>query len=490
MSFLFGLAALVLSPGQKFFFSPTGSDQNDGHSASRAWRSLAKLNGVSLHAGDEIILSPGEYTGHIDLGGGGTKGRPIIVRSSSSNLATILADSGSAIKASGGGIEIRDLILKGQATTAVEKQHGISIVSPEGLKERLPGIEIRNVDVSRFGGAGISIGGLSKEAIGFESVTIEHASCHDNFGSGIETYDSTAYDSKGWAHRRLRLSDCDASRNRSGTGIVLSGFDGGIVEFCRASGNTGKGGGVGIWAWCARNVTFRYCIADRTRSNGGDGGGFDLDGGCQNCVIERCLTYENSGPGYMHCDYPSAPPTSGNVFQNCVSVNDGRKPRGENIGFGFVTWGAGIDDCHIDRNLTLVDIDDEKARDQATLFVSYIEGSTKPTDVLHVRNSTFHDNLSVVLAKGVAYVNDRLPDAKPGDVQYRGNRFGAKAGLSPAFLKGVNPTKRYATLADWIAGPGKGSRFARAEESWMESYRVLDPRELPSHPLIQIAAKL
>jgi len=492
MSVLLSVAILAVSKGRTFYFSPVGNDQSSGRTAAKAWRSLSKLAGETLQAGDEIVLATGEYDGHIDLGSGGTKDRPIVVRSDPSHPATLISEGGTAIKAMGGGIEIRNLIVKGNATRFVEKQGGISFASPEGIKSRLPGVLIQNVDVSTFADAGISIGALDKDAMGFESVTIEHVSSHDNFGSGIETWDSSSFLSKGWAHRRLHLVDCDASHNRSGTGIVLSGFDGGLIEFCRASGNTGKGGGVGIWAWCARNLTFRYCIASGTRSGGGDGGGFDLDGGTQNCVIERSLAYENSGPGYMHCDYPAAPPTTGNVFRNCVSVNDGRKPRGENIGFGFVTWGAGLDDCHIDGNLTLVDIDDVKARDQGLLFVSYIEGATKPSDVLHVRSSTFRNNLSVVLGKGIAYVNDRLPSENSSDVRYEGNRFAASPGLSPVFLKGGSTPMHYSSLSDWQQGPGKSSRRDNAPEAakWISDYRTLDPRQLPESPLIKAALRL
>lgn len=83
---------------------------------------------------------------------------------------------------------------------------------------------------------------------------------------------------------------------------------------CNGRLNTNPGGGpVGIWAWDSREVTIEHCISSANCSCANDGGGFDLDGGCVNCVIQDCASMDNWGPGYLVSSYPQSA-----VTQNCV----------------------------------------------------------------------------------------------------------------------------------------------------------------------------
>ena len=75
-----------------------------------------------------------------------------------------------------------------------------------------------------------------------------------------------------------------------------SGVDGGLVERCIAHSNGGTNGHLGggpfaIWAWNANAVRIAHCVAynnfnGHPAGNSNDGGGFDLDGGTSNCVVE------------------------------------------------------------------------------------------------------------------------------------------------------------------------------------------------------------
>ena len=53
--------------------------------------------------------------------------------------------------------------------------------------------------------------------------------------------------------------------------------------------------------------------------------GFDLDGGCSACVIEFCLSYNNSGPGFLVCSFGGPDATVYNTVRYSVSYNDGRE---------------------------------------------------------------------------------------------------------------------------------------------------------------------
>jgi hypothetical protein len=82
-------------------------------------------------------------------------------------------------------------------------------------------------------------------------------------------------------------------------------------------------------------------------TTGADGGGFDIDGGSQNVIVQYCSSFNNSGPGYMHCAYPDSRPSRDNVIRYCISQSDGRKTSRNEGAFHFVTWGEGLSNCHI-----------------------------------------------------------------------------------------------------------------------------------------------
>jgi hypothetical protein len=464
--------AAFLAPGTEYFVSPLGNDGNDGTAPARAWRTLARASKAPLKPGDEISLAAGAaFVGSLALGSdvAGTREKPIVVRSSGKPAARIVSPDRPAISASRGGLEIRDLVLEGRAKAAKKRHDGILLATSGDHNERRPYVRIEDVDVSGFGGEGIDITSTSKTHAGFDDVLIRHVVAHDNFGSGIATSDAATYPKAGYSHTNLVVTDCVAARNHSGTGIVIGGVDGGRVEYCRASDNSGKGGGVGIWAWSARHVFFRFCISEGTRTGGGDGGGFDLDGGCVECAMERCLAYENAGPGYMHCDYPYATSTHDNIFRHCVSVNDGRKPSGSEIGFGFVSWGSGVDNCHVESNLTVVLTEPRHLTPFGALFVVYILGSQGKDEKPHVMHSSFVGNISLVEAPGVDQYHVNMPKTAITDTILYGNR---------------------------ILRPGKGGLFgstledARLMGLGKTDYHITDPRELLDSPFIQFAAGL
>lgn len=139
--------------------------------------------------------------------------------------------------------------------------------------------------------------------------------------------------------RNLLVAECRADdnpgdptnlTNHSGNGILVGGVRGAVIERCEASGNgwdmpRGGNGPVGIWGWCADRLTIQDCVSHHNRTSrlGGDGGGFDFDGGVTNSVLQRCLSWANAGPGYELYQYDTAPAWEHNILRDCVSVNDG-----------------------------------------------------------------------------------------------------------------------------------------------------------------------
>jgi hypothetical protein len=285
----------------------------------------------------------------------------------------------------------------------------------------------------------------------------------------------------------VTIRDCVASRNKSGSGVVLGGVQDGTVEYCFASENTGKGGGVALWAYDCSKVTFHDCIARGTRTEGKDGGGFDLDGGCIECVVEHCLSYDNHGTGHMHCDSPKAGVTNRNIIRSCISINDGRREKGAAFGFGFVAGGAGLDSCTVEKCLAVVNEPTAKKPPEGLLFVSFITGFADKADKTHIRGCGFRDDIAFNTAKDVPLVSNNFPTATSEDARFEGNSYVTDK-TEPIFTDG---DKRYTTADDWRKTTGQETLDAKstvggttAESiSVPRDHCLTDPRALEKHRL-------
>jgi hypothetical protein len=57
-----------------------------------------------------------------------------------------------------------------------------------------------------------------------------------------------------------------------------------------------RGSGVTI----LRTLFFQYSVSHHNKAGRiYDGGGFDIDGGSQNCIIQYCYSYDNDGAGML-----------------------------------------------------------------------------------------------------------------------------------------------------------------------------------------------
>jgi hypothetical protein len=467
------LLALLMT-GRTFFVAPDGNDAADGLSTAHAWRSLDKVSHQHFEAGDRVELATGStFPGALNLTSGGTSSKPVVVFSSGAP-ATIVSSDQPAITIRTGGIEVKNLILRGGATTPKKGHEGILLAAPGDRRSVF--VRIDHVDVSGFGAEGISMTGEKESPNGFDDVRISNTTVHQNYDTGVATSDGIAASDKGFAHHNLVITDCDVSDNLGGNGIILSGVDGAVVEYCRADRNHSANGALGMWAWCAKNVIFRYCIASGTRGKS-DAGGFDLDGGTVDCRVDHCLTFDNDGPGYMHCDYPDAPRTQRNSMENSISIDDGRRSGGAASGFGFVVWGTGLYDCSITGNLAILTKPDPPHQEGGLLFATFIRTDSIPLSVQRLEGAVFKDNLAEIRAGGAAFVNVNFPHLNPGDLTFKGNEY---KGAAP-FLEGAEAEKR-SSLAEWTAttGDSQNGKNLWPKASHIEDYRSLRPRDLPS----------
>ena len=189
----------------------------------------------------------------------------------------------------------------------------------------------------------LTISGFQKVGLYiFSSQLVEIAHCvaETNGAAGIMV-DGT--DKKSSSHISIRYckafnnpGDPTNFTNHSGNGILVGLCTKVLIDHCEAYNNGWDmprvgNGPVGIWTYESDSVVIKNCTShhNKTSVGGSDGGGFDLDGGTTNALIQNCNSYENEGAGYGIYQYAGASNWYNNKIINCRSYNDGLKSGGK-----------------------------------------------------------------------------------------------------------------------------------------------------------------
>jgi len=370
---LYGLMLLLLFSSAAplvatdYFVRLTGNDAAKGDSPNAAWQTIKRVNRARFQPGDRLLFEGGaSFTGNLLLSeeDAGTSNAPVAIGSVGKGRATILAgqETGITIE-NAGGVAIEDLIVVGAGRTN-NTGYGIRCDNTLTNSQRLSCLRIANVEARGFGIFGILVAGTHA---GFEHVLITNCSMHENLRGGMEVAGRLPWDSTVYAHADVLVSHCQAFdntgdptylKNHSGSGIVLYEVDGGVMEYCTAWNNgalcRSSGGGVGLWTCASRRVVIQYCESFDNRTSGADGGGFDIDGGSVDCILQYNYSHDNDGPGLMVYTYPYASFTDrGSVVRFNISENDSRKNRSYG-GLWVRTDGKEITELEIYNNTVVV----------------------------------------------------------------------------------------------------------------------------------------
>jgi hypothetical protein len=185
------------------------------------------------------------------------------------------------------------------------------------------------------------------EISGTQDARITNVHAHQNGFAGIRSGGDLSRNLYiGYCLTENNPGDPTILRNHSGSGIIVSGVEVALVEYCESTFNgwdqpwTGNGP-VGIWAHDADRVTIQHCVAHHNRSTASDGGGFDFDGGITNSVLQYNYSHDNFGSGYLICQYEGAPRFAGNVVRYNVSQDDGLFDHPAHPPPPPQTWGGG-----------------------------------------------------------------------------------------------------------------------------------------------------
>ncbi len=437
-----------VAPWNDYFVRPSGNDAHSGRSPELAWQTLGKLSSRKWLPGDRIRLEGGAvFDGAVVFAAEdrGSAIHPITLMSFGHGRATIRCGAGSAITIRNtGAIAIRNLVVQGPGNTDGWGHHGIHLRASDPNGTRFGPIELSHLEISGFFQNGIYVESTHTSDPGFQELRVEHCAIHDN---GLNGFSSLGVFRGGGAahfpHKNFTIRDCRVYNNtgqpawpsHSGSGIQLAFVDGAIIEYCEAYNNGALndacGGPVGIWAWEANNVVIQHNESHHNWSRSGcDGGGFDLDGGVTNSVMQYNYSHDNVGAGFGLFQFEQAHAFHNNIVRYNISQNEGMG--------GIHLWATnsngGIRDTVIHNNTLYV------GRDQ--------EGGIVETDIgtSFVSDTRVYNNI-VISAAGRPVVSV----AHPNRWTFRANAYYDASGPARFVWEGVT----YLGLAAWQSASGQ-----------------------------------
>jgi hypothetical protein len=317
-------------------------------------KTVEAVNRLSLGPGDSVLFRGGQtFEGTVKVRAvAGSMRHPIWIGSYGTGGATIDGgDSSGLVLYDARWVVVNGLRLVGAGRKQGNVKDGLGIVQCQHIR-------VDRVDITGFQKSGLFIYSSA-------DVVVSGVYAHENGAAGIAV--EGAYDSKKHS-RDLRILNCRADdnpgdptnlTNHSGNGIVCGHCTRLLIDHCSATNNGWDmprigNGPVGIWCYEADSVTIQHCLAYRNKTSvgGADGGGFDLDGGVTNSVIQYCLSYGNQGSGYCIFQYWGASPWYHNVIRYNITEDDGLVSDSR---AGIYVWNSSNDpsqfyDCQVYNN--------------------------------------------------------------------------------------------------------------------------------------------
>lgn len=356
ITFLTALLILTTftATSKNYYFDPVkGNDANKGTSPYEAFRSLQKLNSLTVNPGDSILLKSGAtFKEKLYFSGKGSENKPIVIGKYYGNLRPYLKGNGSLQEMvhiyNSEYIVIRDLEISNRGPKPLPHLTGLlvelhnygtaknitvdNLYVHDVLGSLLKGDGYQHKDV----GAGQAIllrNLLNKEkdsvSSRFDGLTVENCKIKNCQRNGIMMWGN--WIRKYWnpnVHVIIRNNELEGI---PGDGIVPVGCDSPLVEYnvmrnCPAVLPATEACD-GIWPWSCDNAIVQYNIVSDHKSKV-DGYGFDSDYNCNNSLFQYNLSYNNDGGFLLLCNSGGWPKeySIGNrntVVRYNVSINDG-----------------------------------------------------------------------------------------------------------------------------------------------------------------------
>ncbi len=331
-----------------------GDDSNPG-TRGKPLRTINEVNKrINLNPANLFFCGKQSFSGSLVVSNIlGSEKDYMIIQSYGRGRAIINGGTGEAIRIQGcRNLIVRNLDLRGDGRKSGNTSNGLAVIKSKD-------VIIENIEAKGFQKSGIDL-------YNCRNMRVRKSFAHDNGFCGINIMGSEKLMSG-----KILVQSCKADNNpgdptildnHSGNGILVGVSDSVTINRCTATNNGWDmprlgNGPVGIWAWMSDHVKIQYCISYKNKTSKGakDGGGFDLDGGVTNSVIQYCLSLDNQGAGFGLFQYPGASGWSDNIIRYCISINDAHTTEGSG---SFFIWNGSdeksqLKDCRIYYNIVI-----------------------------------------------------------------------------------------------------------------------------------------
>jgi hypothetical protein len=466
-----------------YYISPSGNDSYDGteqtHTTGNTgpWQTITRVNQqatAGLHGGDQVLFQGGQtFGGNLVFGtnDGGATGNPVTVGSYGSGRATINAGGGSGLVLNNvWSFTISSLVIVGSGVgTSPLSSCGIYTYGwgfGGGSSGFPTGLTIDSVDVSGFGGLGISLGKSTNVSLpapgltptgGYNQVSVTRSNLHDNGVGGLDTQSVTDLYV---GHVQAYHNSGVVGLGESGLGINLSSASHAVVERCEAHDNgwlSGNGGAFsGVEAIVSDHILFQYNESYNNHKGPSDGDGIAFDI-CTDSVMQFNYSHGNDGSGLWTGAETGYNENYVTVRYN-VSENDGLQGQGY---AGISVW----------QNVTNADIYNNTAFVNNAASSPFIFNSFSGSSV-NARNNLFVTSGGIKLAYTLGSVtngslqgNDYWPSGSSFLINWAGNSYSSlsafQAGTGQEML---NSSPVGEQVDPKLNNPGGGGTIGNADQ--------------------------
>jgi len=318
-----------------------GNDSNNGTSTTTAWATLAHASSITYGAGDSILLKRGcVWVGTFSNSSwGSTTARITLADYGTGDLPKIDANNAEAVNLTNvqnWTIRNLDLTQHGQMPQALDSgnQHGkdatqgsdafmhavllIRGLGASGVQACGEPCTVRNVTVDsvkvhdgQWNGVYV-VGGhyeLTDNFFGYvDNVVIQNSELWDNEKAGVELTDTYTKNIT-YGDTNVKVLDSYLHHN-GGDGLMMGPVDHGTIDgnMCSYDGWL-RNAREGCWSWDSHDIVSQFNEAHHNMSpdhnnQSRDGGGFDLDLGTQDSVMQYDWAHDNAGEGFLQMTWP------------------------------------------------------------------------------------------------------------------------------------------------------------------------------------------
>jgi hypothetical protein len=451
--------------------------------------------------GDNFSLSTLPNGIVLDSTDSGTVEYPLIVGSYGTGRATINAGDGIGLWGQNiSGIRVQNLKFTGTwnyvTGSGGNAGVGIEFLNTRSDNSKLEFVTVEKCETRGFQWAGVRVGGWAAKS-GFRTVLITDSIAAGNGDYGFHIRGEFDRNSALYSNEKVYIARSQAFDNTgvpgraasSGSGFHMSDTFMGTVERCVAHhngvlGDYEGGGAFGVWAFDAAKITLQFSESYMNRTGSSrDGGGFDIDGGVTQSVVQNNYSHDNDGAGYLAGQFNGMRPWGRNIIRYNISQNDARKNA---YGAITLTGPAGPYNLMVEHN---------------TVYVTPSPGA-QPTGMrLKYSGTGVNIRNNIVQTTGGLSVVDA--DSAAAFAQFNGNAFWSSGSPLRFRWSGVN----YATLEAWRSATGRemigttptglnvdpqlaAPGTAGALNSGYKLNRLDQYRLLPTSPLIDAAVAI